>query len=313
MVETEIKEIPPLTPAEQSLLNCHSLLNLYNVVRGELCTLGCHLADDPLLLETSLAHCDERVRRLSDPGASLADAARDHELEHSINSEVERQLRQHPRRAAASAVMSTRASLDSLLWILRVRTREVLARASAPWHWAHFSLHELEADFQEWLRGLEQTSRGRYRFVQNLALQDGNAYYLDLRFASARGSGITMPAVLKDVLRDLIANARKYTAPGGEIRAALHAGPDGVRLVVEDTGRGIPRDEITRVVHFGERGSNVADVRTLGHGCGLTKAFVVTQKLGGRFWIASEQGRGTRVRLWIPPQTSGPEPLRALD
>ena len=163
------------------------------------------------------------------------------------------------------------------------------------------------------MRGLEQTSHGRYRFVQNLALQEGNAYYLDLKFASARGSGITMPVVLKDVLRDLIANARKYTPPGGQIRAALHAGPEGVRLVVEDTGRGIPRDEITKVVRFGERGSNVGDVRTLGHGCGLTKAFVVTQKLGGRFWIASEQGRGTRVRLWIPPQASGPEPLRPLD
>lgn len=110
---------------------------------------------------------------------------------------------------------------------------------------------------------------------------------------------------MREILRDLIANARKYTAPGGQIRVGLHSGPAGIRCMVEDTGRGIPAAEFATVVQFGCRGSNVADVRSHGAGCGLTKAFLVTHQFGGRFWIASELGRGTRIRFWIPPMASG--------
>jgi signal transduction histidine kinase len=75
--------------------------------------------------------------------------------------------------------------------------------------------------------------------------------------------------------------------------------------VVEDTGRGIPAAELASVVQFGYRGSNVADVRSHGAGCGLTKAFLVARQFGGRFWIASELGRGTRIRFRIPPVAAG--------
>lgn len=44
----------------------------------------------------------------------------------------------------------------------------------------------------------------------------------------------------------------------------------------------------------------MADVRTPGGGFGLTKAFVKTREFGGRFWIASAPGVGTRVRLSLP-------------
>jgi signal transduction histidine kinase len=44
----------------------------------------------------------------------------------------------------------------------------------------------------------------------------------------------------------------------------------------------------------------------MGGGFGLTKAFMVTKRFGGRFWIASELGRGTRIRIVIPlPATAG--------
>ena len=57
---------------------------------------------------------------------------------------------------------------------------------------------------------------------------------------------------------------------------------------------------LDRVVRFGERGSNVADVRTMGGGFGLTKACMLAQRLGGRAWIASRENVGTRVTLEIP-------------
>jgi signal transduction histidine kinase len=101
-------------------------------------------------------------------------------------------------------------------------------------------------------------------------------------------------------MRDLIANARKYTAPGGHITAALYEDAEALRFLVEDTGRGIPEGELEKVVQFGQRASNVGEVRTMGGGFGLTKAFLVTKQFGGRFWLASQLGVGTRVRIQIP-------------
>jgi signal transduction histidine kinase len=109
-----------------------------------------------------------------------------------------------------------------------------------------------------------------------------------------------MPPVLQDVMRDLIANARKYTEPGGEITAGLVDNGKELRFVVEDTGRGIPADEVQQAVAFGTRGSNVADKATMGGGFGLTKAWWVTRQFGGRMWIASDPGSGTRITIRIP-------------
>jgi hypothetical protein len=41
-------------------------------------------------------------------------------------------------------------------------------------------------------------------------------------------------------------------------------------------------------------------VRTMGGGFGLTKAFLTTKQFGGRFWIASAVGVGTRIRIHVP-------------
>jgi signal transduction histidine kinase len=312
MPEVEITEIPPLTSAEQSIVNCHSLLNIYNVLREELALLGRDLTGEPTLLARSLGACDRRLERLSDEPAALHDASHTNEFEGCVHEELATHVPSGLRQAAEPAIAATRAQLDSLLWILSVRSREVVARTLAPVRTVQLAVADLELDLQEFLLAMEQHSRGRLHFVYNLAVQNPQDYYVDLHFESTRSSTIAMPTLLRDIMRDLIANARKYTAPGGQLRIALHSGPAGLRCVIEDNGRGIPASELSTVVHFGRRGSNVADVRSYGAGCGLTKAFLATRQLGGRFWLASEIGRGTRVRLWLPAQTSGVARIHAL-
>ncbi len=44
----------------------------------------------------------------------------------------------------------------------------------------------------------------------------------------------------------------------------------------------------------------MSDVRTVGGGFGLTKAFLLTKQYGGTFRIASALGVGTRIRIVIP-------------
>ena len=111
---------------------------------------------------------------------------------------------------------------------------------------------------------------------------------------------IAMPLIFKDVMRDLIANARKYSPLGSSIIVGLYESSDSLKFVVQDTGRGIPASEIKKVFEYGERGSNVEGVRTMGGGFGLTKAFYITKQFGGRFWITSEVDQGTRIRIELP-------------
>jgi signal transduction histidine kinase len=187
-----------------------------------------------------------------------------------------------------------------------VRARELLARAGAPDRWESFSITGLRQNFQNVFSAIEKNSHGRYRIIYNAAVQAAHDYYVDFKLESSSGDRLIMPAVFQDVMRDLIANARKYTAPGGHITAALFEDAEAIRFLVQDTGRGIPEAELETVVHFGQRASNVSEVRTLGGGFGLTKAFLATKQFGGRFWLASKLGVGTRVRIHIPRPSASP-------
>jgi len=299
-MEIEITEIPSLQPGEISLVEMHSLLNVLNVLRGELSLIGLHLADDPDLLRQGLALCDRIKDSFTDPARALQFAGRVPQDKLAIRDEIAAARARHPAKAGDAEMQESLANIRSVFRILEVRAQETLARAGAPGRWIDYTVDELRTDFMEVFAAIEKNSKGRYRIIYNLARQQAADYYVDFVVESANSGSVAMPLFFKDVMRDLIANARKYTAPGGTINVGVYETDAELRFVVQDTGLGIPPGEIQTVVHYGRRGSNVQQVRTMGGGYGLTKAFVVTQRFGGRFWIKSELGVGTRVTITIP-------------
>lgn len=298
MDEIEITEIPALSPGEQSIVDFHSVVNVINVLNCELIVLGFNLANDDAFFAEGLAQCDRIVASLKDRALALREAARIEEMEHIVLDEFERKLAGRPEPGAD--IVETLANIRSVFEILKVRARELLARAAAPEKWEAFDTEHLRRNFADVFAAIERNSHGRYRILYNAARQQAGDYYVDFKIETGDDRILVMPPVLQDVMRDLIANARKYTPPGGHITAALYADAKELRFVVRDDGKGIPPDEIRQVVAFGKRASNVGTVRTMGGGFGLTKAFLVTKQFGGRFWIASELGHGTQVRLWLP-------------
>lgn len=298
MDEIEITEIPPLSPGEQSIVDFHSIVNVVNVLNCELIALGLEVADDDCLFREGLAVCDGLVASFHDRALALRLATEVETMEDHVLDELDRKLAGRP--VPGERIVETMGNIRSVFEILKVRARELLARAAAPERWDLFELERLRRDFVDMFAAIERNSRGRYRILYNAALQQAHDYYIDFKIESDAGATIALPLVLPEVMRDLIANARKYTNPGGHITAALHSRGDGLRFVVRDDGRGIPPDEIRQVVAFGKRASNVAAVRTMGGGFGLTKAFLATKQFGGRFWIASELDHGTQIRLWLP-------------
>ena len=306
MKEIEITDIPPLSPGELSLLDLHSVLNTLNVLRSQLAMLGFLAADREDYFHEGLVVCDALVRSVHDPVTALREAARIDEYERVVFAELAAKLVSPPAQPDPEELADAMANLRAVFEILKVRAQEILARAAAPDRWQIFNLPQLRADFMAAFAAIERHSRGRYHILFNAARTEPQDYYIDFKLETAAGAPLMMPAVFTDVMRDLIANARKYTPPGGNILAALYEDAAALRFVVADTGRGIPEDEIEPVVHFGKRASSVGDVRTLGGGFGLTKAFLVTKRFGGRFWIASEVGHGTRIRITIP------QPVRSV-
>jgi signal transduction histidine kinase len=113
-------------------------------------------------------------------------------------------------------------------------------------------------------------------------------------------------ALLRQLAMILLDNAVKFTPRGGEVSVRVSARGGHPTLVVEDTGVGIPADQLPHVFERFYRGdpartrSDGDGVRPDGAGLGLSIARWVVDAHGGEIGIASEGGKGTRVTVEFP-------------
>ncbi|MBV9774851.1 MAG: HAMP domain-containing histidine kinase [Gemmatimonadetes bacterium] len=107
------------------------------------------------------------------------------------------------------------------------------------------------------------------------------------------------PVLLGQLFRIVLDNAVKYTPPGGSVRLDVFAEDDAARVVVEDTGVGIPPDALPHVFERFYR-ADPARAPAMGTGLGLSIARWIADAHGARIDLESEPGRGTRVLLRFP-------------
>jgi signal transduction histidine kinase len=102
---------------------------------------------------------------------------------------------------------------------------------------------------------------------------------------------------LKQVLVNLIANAIKFTRPGGSVtvKARADVAKGAYILIISDTGVGMTAKEVA-AAKSGARGKAGAS----GAGIGLPLTRRIVERLGGSFDIESARGRGTVVALHFP-------------
>jgi two-component system phosphate regulon sensor histidine kinase PhoR len=109
------------------------------------------------------------------------------------------------------------------------------------------------------------------------------------------------PDRLHQVLTNLLANAIKFTPPGGEVTATAGDGAGGlVRLAVEDTGPGIPAAERERIFDKFYQVGRVESERPPGTGLGLTIARHLVELHGGRIWVEDARHAGAAFVLLLP-------------
>ena len=109
---------------------------------------------------------------------------------------------------------------------------------------------------------------------------------------------------LAQVLAHLLDNAIRYSPEGGTVTVAARLTDGSVEVAVEDQGLGIPRAEHTHIFRKFYRGESASRVIGAGStGLGLFIAEGLVNAMGGRIWVDSEEGEGSRFVVELPAAT----------
>ncbi|HEX6748901.1 MAG TPA: PAS domain-containing sensor histidine kinase [Longimicrobium sp.] len=108
---------------------------------------------------------------------------------------------------------------------------------------------------------------------------------------------------VEQILLNLLSNAIKFTESGGRITLEHQAEGDRVRILVRDTGIGIPADQIDQVfepfVQVGRSLTHPAE----GTGLGLAISRELARAMGGDLTVRSEEGTGSVFTVTLPRAT----------
>jgi two-component system phosphate regulon sensor histidine kinase PhoR len=107
-------------------------------------------------------------------------------------------------------------------------------------------------------------------------------------------------AWLGEVLQNLLDNAVQYTPPDGHIRITAESDGKLVTVSVADTGIGIPEADLERIFERFYRVDAARSREAGGTGLGLSIARHIVEAHGGRIWVESAVGQGSRFHFSIP-------------
>jgi len=108
------------------------------------------------------------------------------------------------------------------------------------------------------------------------------------------------PVRLRQVVDNLIGNALKYTAVGGEIWVQAWEREGQITVTVQDSGIGIPREALPRIFEKFYRVPQRGESRPAGTGLGLAIVKAIVDQHGGTVWVESELGKGSTFGFSLP-------------
>jgi signal transduction histidine kinase len=117
---------------------------------------------------------------------------------------------------------------------------------------------------------------------------------LDTRRFTLRHEEVDMGRLLERAYSNFAEEAFRWTPDGGSVELALDQENGTISVAVEDSGPGIPADEVDRIFRpFWSRDGG-------GTGLGLAIARELATAHGGKILLETEPGRGTRFQLVLP-------------
>jgi two-component system, cell cycle sensor histidine kinase PleC len=147
--------------------------------------------------------------------------------------------------------------------------------------------------------GTQETLETALKFVGVRARERNQTLTVDVDPAAA--TIYADERALKQIVINLVSNSVKFTPLGGRIGVSARCNAAGdFELVVQDNGPGIPREKIDRIFQPFSQLDNRYDRQAGGTGLGLALVRGLADLHGGRAWIESEEGHGTRVFVVLP-------------
>lgn len=105
---------------------------------------------------------------------------------------------------------------------------------------------------------------------------------------------------LKQLLLNLVANAIQYTPEGGDVFLGLAKVGEQARLIIRDTGPGIPAEDLPHIFdRFYRAEKSRTRSITSGFGLGLSIAHWIVEHHGGQIKVESKEGHGTTFAIWL--------------
>jgi two-component system sensor histidine kinase/response regulator len=174
---------------------------------------------------------------------------------------------------------------------------------------ARSSFNLLE-DILMWAR----TQQGKIPFdPKNLSFEDICRNILEILNPNASAKNITLnysssdgiivfadTDMLKTILRNLVSNAIKFTNTGGTINIGAEENAGSITISVSDNGIGISQEDLKKLFDISEVHTTTGTAHETGTGFGLLLCKEFVEKHGGKIWVESEAGIGSKFRFTLP-------------
>jgi len=131
--------------------------------------------------------------------------------------------------------------------------------------------------------------------------------YLDLKLPEKSLPEINIDsAKIEEVVSNFIDNALKYTEKGGVTIKAMETEIGTIKIIIADTGIGVPKEELPYLFKKFSRGKDISRLNAGGTGLGLYVAKNIVEAHKGKVWIESEgTGKGSRFIIELPIERTG--------
>jgi signal transduction histidine kinase len=174
------------------------------------------------------------------------------------------------------------------------------------------TVFELLQNLLEWSR---LQMEGDMIEPQIISLHDITQENINILSPMAKGKDITLKSTIKkdiayadqdmvqSVIRNLIINSLKFTPSGGEIEVSSRKNGDLIHVTVKDTGVGIIKEKIDKIFALDQKTSTIGTAGENGTGLGLPLCKEMLEKNGGKIWVESTPGEGSKFHFSLPMES----------
>ncbi len=206
-----------------------------------------------------------------------------------------------------SVLMQLKVVMDGLAGELTEKQKEILEKSSRKIHSLTTLSSEL-LDLSKIESGLINQDREELDIIE--LIRNQAEFYRDK--AASKGIIVEISKTkdkifmmgnrtnIEEVVSNLISNAIRYSPDGGRIVVSADEKKDCVKIVVSDTGLGIPEDEIPHIFDRFFRVKNEKTRHINGTGLGLAIVKSIVEAHHGSIKVESELGKGTSFSVYFP-------------